>query len=83
MLHLIGAQVGPWSDDALCQRLGIDPNDFFDDVSQAAKDACAACPVRLDCLEHALANGEKGYWGGTSERERWKIRRYRARNGSN
>jgi WhiB family redox-sensing transcriptional regulator len=35
--------------------------------------------VRDDCLEYALANGEKfGIWGGMSERERRRIRRQRA-----
>jgi WhiB family redox-sensing transcriptional regulator len=35
--------------------------------------------VREDCLEYALANGEKfGIWGGLSERERRRIRRSRA-----
>jgi WhiB family transcriptional regulator, redox-sensing transcriptional regulator len=35
--------------------------------------------VREDCLEYALANGEKfGIWGGLSERERRRIRRRRA-----
>ena len=37
------------------------------------------CVVREDCLEYALANGEKfGIWGGLSERERRRIRRQRA-----
>jgi WhiB family redox-sensing transcriptional regulator len=35
--------------------------------------------VREDCLEYALANGEKfGIWGGMSERERRRVRRQRA-----
>jgi WhiB family redox-sensing transcriptional regulator len=35
--------------------------------------------VREDCLEYALANGEKfGIWGGMSERERRRVRRARA-----
>jgi WhiB family redox-sensing transcriptional regulator len=35
--------------------------------------------VREDCLEYALANGEKfGIWGGLSERERRRLRRQRA-----
>ena len=38
-----------------------------------------ACVVREDCLEFALANGEKfGIWGGMSERERRRLRRQRA-----
>ena len=35
--------------------------------------------MREDCLEYALANGEKfGIWGGMSERERRRLRRARA-----
>jgi WhiB family redox-sensing transcriptional regulator len=35
--------------------------------------------VRLECLEYALAHGEKfGIWGGLSERERRRVRRERA-----
>jgi WhiB family redox-sensing transcriptional regulator len=35
--------------------------------------------VRVECLEYALANGEKfGIWGGLSERERRRLRRQRA-----
>ena len=35
--------------------------------------------VRGECLEYALANGEKfGIWGGLSERERRRLRRQRA-----
>jgi WhiB family redox-sensing transcriptional regulator len=34
--------------------------------------------VREDCLDYALANGEKfGIWGGLSERERRRLRRER------
>ena len=40
-----------------------------------AKAICAQCPVRLECLEHALIEGERfGVWGGLSERERRRIR---------
>jgi WhiB family transcriptional regulator, redox-sensing transcriptional regulator len=38
--------------------------------------------VRGECLEYALANGEKfGIWGGLSERERRRLRRQRAQDG--
>lgn len=44
----------------------------------AQKAVCAACPVIDACLDAALRNGEKdGIWGGTSERERRRIRRER------
>ncbi len=40
---------------------------------------CRGCVVREECLEFALANGEKfGIWGGMSERERRRVRRQRA-----
>lgn len=41
---------------------------------------CRACTVRVECLNYALDNGEKfGVWGGTSERERRKLRKIRRR----
>jgi len=40
---------------------------------------CKGCEVREQCLDYALANGEKfGIWGGLSERERRRLRRQRA-----
>ena len=39
--------------------------------------------MKQDCLEYALANGEKfGIWGGMSERERRKIRRKQREEGA-
>lgn len=35
------------------------------------------CPVRFECLDHALAVREQGVWGGTTEKERDRIRRSR------
>lgn len=36
-----------------------------------AKEICARCPVRAECLEWALATREQhGVWGGYSESER-------------
>ena len=67
-----------WQDDAAC--LGLDPEVFFRTDTRDAKEACRSCAVRLDCLEHALANGERfGVWGGLSERERRRVRRVRVR----
>lgn len=40
-----------------------------------AKNVCAGCPVREECLEYALVYGEKfGIWGGKSERQRKRMR---------
>lgn len=73
------AVVGEWADQAEC--LGMDPELFHpgrgDDTSVSnAKAVCAVCPVRAECLDHAMTHGEKhGIWGGTSERERRRMRR--------
>jgi WhiB family transcriptional regulator, redox-sensing transcriptional regulator len=72
-----------WMSEAACQ--GVDPDLFFPERGEntdnsEAKAVCRKCPVREDCLEHALVNHEHyGIWGGTSERERKRIRRIRAR----
>lgn len=69
-----------WQEQANC--LGVDPDLFFPErgaSTREAKAVCAGCEVRVDCLEYALANGEKfGIWGGLSERERRRLRRQRA-----
>jgi WhiB family transcriptional regulator, redox-sensing transcriptional regulator len=69
-----------WQDLANC--LGVDPDLFFPErgaSTREAKEVCRGCVVRDECLEYALANGEKfGIWGGMSERERRRIRRQRA-----
>jgi WhiB family redox-sensing transcriptional regulator len=68
-----------WRDDAACR--GMDPHMFVPDkhvnVAADAKAACASCPVRDACLEHALAHEPHGYWGGMSERDRRRILRLR------
>ena len=40
-----------------------------------AKSVCAACPVRVECLQHALAVDERyGIWGGLTHDERRVLR---------
>lgn len=60
---------------------GMDPDIFFPDRGESlapAQAVCAECIVAEECLEYALDNGERfGVWGGTSERERRRIRRAR------
>lgn len=69
-----------WQSKANC--MGVDPELFFPErgaSTREAKEVCRGCVVKGDCLEYALANGEKfGIWGGLSERERRKVRRSRA-----
>lgn len=42
---------------------------------ERAKAVCAACPVRLQCLEQAVESGERfGIWGGLTDTERSGLR---------
>ncbi len=55
-----------------------DPDLWFPDDGDQGREGrviCAACPVRDDCLQHALAEVEiHGTWGGASERVRRHLR---------
>lgn len=68
-----------WQGQAACR--GVDPGIFFTERGQStapAKLVCQSCPVREECLDFALENGEKfGIFGGKSERERRVMRRVR------
>lgn len=57
-----------------------DPDLFFHEISsltvKRAKAVCMQCPVRLPCLEEALANRSvQGIWGGTTDKERRRMRK--------
>lgn len=66
-----------WADRAACTD--SDPEAWFPEKGQAAITArriCAGCEVKAECLEYALARGERhGIYGGYSERERRAMRR--------
>lgn len=66
-----------WQVRARCVE--VDPEIFFPErggSSRAARAVCNECAVRAECLRYALANREQfGIWGGTSERERRRLRR--------
>jgi WhiB family redox-sensing transcriptional regulator len=48
--------------------------------SARAKQMCARCPVKTECLRFALAIPDLvGYWAGTNERERRRLRAQRRR----
>jgi len=58
-----------WHRSGRWRRHSVGPADSADVA--AAKRVCAACPVRLDCLSHAVAVGEQdGIWGGLTPDER-------------
>jgi len=75
-----------WQDDAECR--GEDLVLFFGPPGErqpereareaAAREICAACPVRLDCLEVELERPpakQWGMWGGLTEDERARVRK--------
>jgi len=68
-----------WQGAARCAE--VDPEIFFPErggSSKAARAVCSGCSVRAQCLEYALNNKEQfGIWGGTSERERRRLRKER------
>ena len=70
-----------WHARAACRDSDVDffPTRGDNEGVEACRATCAACPVRVDCLEYALAATPImiGIWGGTSEKERRKIRRQR------
>lgn len=69
-----------WQQRALCPQ--TDPEAFFPEKGGSTREAkriCAACEVRAECLDYALANDERfGIWGGYSERERRRLKQRRA-----
>ena len=72
-----------WRDEARCRgdvaAYFYPPNHFErkpekDRRESVARAVCAGCPVRLACLEYALAVRERhGIWGGLNELERRRL----------
>lgn len=71
-----------WRDHGSCSRvlevwllgarlaIELDPDLWFPEQGSGAlaRRICATCPVRLDCLQHAIVNREEfGIWGGAGE----------------
>jgi WhiB family redox-sensing transcriptional regulator len=67
-----GRSAADWTREALCS--GQDTDVFFpedDQPSSIAKSIGRRCPVRGECLAHALETGERyGIWGGMTGHER-------------
>lgn len=62
-----------WREEAAC--LDFNTDDFFTPghVPVEIQAACNTCPVRVNCVLHAVAYNEKGYWGGLSRKERERL----------
>jgi WhiB family redox-sensing transcriptional regulator len=79
---MLSVETRNWARRAMCQDLNTE--DFYPQRGESTvhiKMICRSCPVVKPCLEYSMRNMEKfGIWGGTSERERRKMRTARARN---
>lgn len=67
-----------WMDHAACK--GMDTDLFFKDgpLTLKVQATCAACPVRQQCLDYAIAEGiVHGTWGGLGGKARRAVRRER------
>lgn len=75
---MLGFESLPWAKEAKC--LAADPETFFPEKggsTREAKKICALCPVTDECLAYALEHDERfGIWGGLSERERRRLKRF-------
>jgi WhiB family transcriptional regulator, redox-sensing transcriptional regulator len=75
---------GTWEWQLLARCRGADPSMFFHGDGERglsrqrrerkAKQFCAPCPVRIQCLLYSLRFHEPyGVWGGVAERERHRM----------
>ena len=68
-----------WVEQAACRAPDVNPQwfhaeDLYSGEREQALAICAACPVRSDCLQHALAINERyGIWGGLTAPERNQL----------
>lgn len=65
-----------WRAEARCR--GLDPEMFFPERGDHAGELraiCGECPVIDPCRDWALHHESLGFWGGTTEAERRRIRR--------
>ena len=76
----LGAADYSWRNQAVCRD--TDPELFFPigTTGQAllqidrAKEVCCECPVKVNCLDFAIAtNQDSGVWGGTSDRKSTRL----------
>jgi WhiB family transcriptional regulator, redox-sensing transcriptional regulator len=68
-----------WTHRAACRRM--DPATFFPEqgggIPKHIREICGACPVRGQCLDHALHHEKHGIWAATSSHTRKDLRRAR------
>ncbi len=72
----VAPALGEWPSGGLC--VGEDPEGFFPsrgDPGTGARQVCASCPVRTECLSYATTADEFGIWGGLDQQERRNLKR--------
>jgi len=76
-VHAIRSET--WRNEAACRRHPIGwwfPDNGGDHAeTRRARVICSNCPVREDCLAHALSRNEDGIWGGLNIKERRQLSR--------
>jgi len=81
---IVGGRDDTWMEHGNCRGIS-NPSVFCPREGASHKQAkaiCSDCPVRSECLEHALVHNERfGVWGGLSGRERERIRKVRKAGG--
>lgn len=80
LLELAGVERPAWQRRAACRGQPIDL--FFaprgNRTAGTARAVCESCPVRAECLDHALEHERThGVWGGMTVRERRHEKRRR------
>ena len=71
-------QTGDWREQANCKDTDIELW-FNNNSKNYREELCGNCVVNENCLEYALDNSSViGYWAGTSEKTRRKLRKERA-----
>lgn len=71
-----------WMEFAMCR--GVNPDIFHPLRGESNAEAtkfCDQCAVKAPCLDYALEHRMKGVWGGTSEKERRRMRKAAELNG--
>jgi hypothetical protein len=60
-------------------RIPYSASDFYPETGKSVTDdvkyLCDRCPIKDECLDHALVHEKYGYWGGTTELQREEIRK--------
>lgn len=87
LIELEAMMADTWREHALCATTG-DRRIWFDDLpsdaegprlSDLASAICEACPVRIECLDNAMAHEDEGIRSGLNEKQRNVIYRHRVK----